>query len=293
RYFPEPLQRDFAGDMEQHRLKREIIATAVTNSMVNRMGATFTLRMTEDTGRTAGEVAEAYTIAREALGARAMWAAIDAMDGKLPEAVQIDGLLVIWHLLRSMPRWLLARPGDMPEIADAVERYAPGLAALRGALPNLLGAGYRARHDARQREWRDRGLPADLSAQLAGLPLLESGCDIVEVAMARKLKPVEVAQANFLLGEALELPWLLEQIDALPVEGRWHAHARGVLRDELRAQQRALVGQVLAGGGKRSVAERVAAWMDRDDPALRFTQSMFAELRTQKALDYPTVSVAV
>ena len=293
RYFPEPLQRKYADDMEEHRLKREIIATAVTNSMVNRMGATFTLRMTEDTGRTAAEVAEAYTIAREALDARALWAAIDGLDGKLPEAVQIDALQVIWNLLRSMSRWLLTRPGEMPEIAEAVARYAPGLTAVRDALPGILGANYRAGHEARLREWRAKGVPAELARQLAGLPLLEAGCDIVEVAMARKLKPVDVAEMFFGLGEVLDLPWLLEQIDALPVEGRWHAHARGVLRDELRAQQRALVAQVIGIGGKLPVAERVTRWAERDDPALRFTQQMFADLRAQKALDYPTVSVAV
>ncbi|MBS0432786.1 MAG: NAD-glutamate dehydrogenase, partial [Proteobacteria bacterium] len=49
RYFPEPLREKYAASMQRHRLKREIIATAVTNSMVNRMGATFMLRMQEDT----------------------------------------------------------------------------------------------------------------------------------------------------------------------------------------------------------------------------------------------------
>src|SRR5690606_33858028 len=87
RYFPQPLQKKYADAMENHRLKREIIATAVTNSMVNRMGATFTLRMQEDTGRSAAEVAEAYTIAREALDARGLWAQIDALDGKVAESV--------------------------------------------------------------------------------------------------------------------------------------------------------------------------------------------------------------
>src|SRR5690606_7442186 len=240
RYFPQPLQREYADEMQQHRLKREIIATAVTNSMVNRMGATFTLRMTEDTGRSAAEVAEAYTIAREALDARGLWAAIDALDGKLPEGVQIDALQVIWNLLRAMTRWLLSRPGQMPEIADAVARDAGGLEAARGALPGLLGTAYRNAFEARVKDWRARGIPAELATQLSSLPLLEGGCDIIEVAMARKLKPVEVAEVYYGLGEALELPWLLDQVEALPVEGRWHAHARGVLRDELRTQQRAL-----------------------------------------------------
>ncbi len=67
RYFPEPLQKAYARVMEQHRLKREIIATAVTNTTINRMGATFLMRMQEDTGRSIGEVAKAYTMSRETL----------------------------------------------------------------------------------------------------------------------------------------------------------------------------------------------------------------------------------
>ncbi|MDQ3057802.1 MAG: NAD-glutamate dehydrogenase, partial [Pseudomonadota bacterium] len=107
-----------------------------------------------------------------------------------------------------------------------------------------------------------------------------------------KLPAVDVARAYYGLGDALNLSWLRDQIDVLPVEGRWHAHARGVLRDELAAQQRALVGQVLATG-QGTPEQQVAAWLRRDDPSLRFTLAMFAELVAQKSLDYPTVSVAV
>src|SRR5690606_40989640 len=92
RYFPQSLQKKYAGAMEQHRLKREIIATAVTNTMINRMGATFLLRMQKDSGRSYGEVANAFTITRETLEARPLWIAIDALDGKVAEAVQIDAL---------------------------------------------------------------------------------------------------------------------------------------------------------------------------------------------------------
>ena len=57
RYFPTPLQKKYAKAMESHPLKREIIATAVTNATINRMGATFIMRMQEDTGRSAADVA--------------------------------------------------------------------------------------------------------------------------------------------------------------------------------------------------------------------------------------------
>ncbi|QDH71771.1 NAD-glutamate dehydrogenase [Marilutibacter alkalisoli] len=293
RYFPQPLQKKYAASMEEHRLKREIIATAVTNSMVNRMGATFTLRMTEDTGRSAAEVAKAYTISREAIDARALWAQIDALDGKLPESAQIDALKVIWHLLRVMSRWLLSRPGAIPEITEAMARYGTGLKAVEAALPEAMSDVRREAFEVRKAEWKAKGFPAALGAQLAALPLLEFGCDIVEIAHARRLPPAEVACAYFALGAALHMPWLYDQIDALQVDGRWQALARGALRDDLSVQQRALVGQILSTGGKRSAQAKVDAWLNRDDSALRFTQTMLLELTNQKSVDYATVSVAV
>ena len=50
RYFPAPVQERFPRAIRQHRLRREIIATATTNSLVNRMGPTFVTRAQEDTG---------------------------------------------------------------------------------------------------------------------------------------------------------------------------------------------------------------------------------------------------
>ncbi len=38
---------------------------------------------------------------------------------------------------------------------------------------------------------------------------------------------------------------------------------------------------------------KVEAWLERNDPTLRFTISMLNELMSQKTLDYPTASVAV
>ena len=61
---------------------------------------------------------------RETLDARELWAKIDALDGKVAESVQIDALQVIWHLQRSFTRWLLSRPGEIPDIATAVARWA-------------------------------------------------------------------------------------------------------------------------------------------------------------------------
>ncbi|MDO5504741.1 MAG: NAD-glutamate dehydrogenase [Pseudoxanthomonas suwonensis] len=291
RYFPEPLQAKYGKAMEQHQLKREIIATAVTNSTINRMGATFLMRMEEDSGRSVGEIAKAYTITRETLEARNLWDQIDALDGKVAQSAQIDALMTIWELQRSFTRWLLARPGAIPGIADAVKRYHDGFSDIRSG-ERILPDSQRPAYEAALADWKAKGLPKALSEQLAALPYLEACPDIIELASERKLRPVEVAKVYFRLGDALHAPWLREQIEALKVDGRWHAVARGVLREELSEQLRKLTSQVLAMPGK-DPQDKVDAWMVRDDATLRFTLGMLTELVAQKTLDYPTVSVAV
>jgi glutamate dehydrogenase len=292
RYFPEPLREPYSEHMERHRLRREIIATAVTNSTVNRMGATFMMRMQEDTGEAPAEVAKAYTIAREVLDARSAWADIDALDLQVPEAAQLDALMLIWNTLRNMTRWLLQRPGERHDIASAVARYLPGMIELRAGLSRVLAGDDHAQFAEERAHWLDVGFPQNLAERLSLLPYLSQALEMTEVALDRELPVLDVARVYSDLGQALHLKWLLQRIEALPVDGRWHAHARGVLRDELQQQQGALVAQLLTDA--KAPADRlVPGWLQRDEPALRFTLQMFAEIRAQRTTDYPVVSVAV
>jgi glutamate dehydrogenase len=293
RYFPEPLRERFAEHMERHRLKREIIATAVTNSMVNRMGATFMMRMQEDTGQSPAAVAKAFNIAREVLEARSLWAEIESLDGKVNGNAQIDANLAIWRLLRSMTRWLLNHPGEVQDIAAAVDRYWPPMNELKTAIDSVTSAAERAVFEAGRAVWIEQGFPAELADKLAHLPALASGMDIALVARESNQSVVEVASVFFAVGEVLNLKWLMEKVEELPVETRWHAAARGSLRDELISQQRALVIQILGFEHSGESIHRVAAWMGREDPVLKATLATLADMRAQVVIDYPIVSVAV
>jgi glutamate dehydrogenase len=278
--------------MQRHRLKREIIATAVTNSTINRMGATFMMRMQEDTGQGPAAIAKAYTAAREILEARELWAEIEALDAKVAENTQIDAIKQIWSLLRHMTRWLLNRPGGSLDIAANVERYQAGVSALRKALPGVLTPTGKGDFSSSQEKWEGLGLPAELALRMARMPELRAALDMVEVSQ-QSSQPIEkVAGVFYELGEALDLEWLRDQIEALPVEGHWHAQARGSLLDELNHQHRALSLQVLnLSGGSKDVSP-VQAWLQRDDATLQYTRGMLAEILTQNA-DYPIASVAV
>ncbi len=292
RYFPEPLRERYAEHMLRHRLRREIIATAVTNSTINRMGATFMMRMAEDSGQAPAVIAKAFTAAREILDARNLWSDIEALDGQASEDMQIDAMLQIWSLLRHLTRWLLGRPGGSLDIAANVERYQPGMQALREALPVALTATGKADFESGIEKWEGLGASSGLAHRLACLPFLRPALDMIEVATHAKRPVDQVATVFFGLAGALDLDWLRGQIEALPVESSWHAQARGSLLEELSHQHRALSAQVMTFAGGRQGDKAVAAWLERDDPTLRHTRMMLAEILTQNA-DYPIASVAV
>jgi glutamate dehydrogenase len=251
------------------------------------------LRTQEDTGQTAAAVVKAYNAARQILHARELWASIDALDGKVSVSAQIDALMKLWSLLRGMTRWLLNRGGSAIGITALVERYQPGMDTLRKALPDALGGTTRAAWNESLEKWKGLGFPAELARHLATIPSLEVAMDVVETSLESG-RPVEhVARVFFDLGEALDIEWLRNQIEKLVVESRWHAQARGALRDELAVQQRKMVREILnSEHGKQSADGAVSAWLDRDDPQLKFTRGMLDEIRGVD-VDYPIASVAL
>ena len=64
-YFPAAVRERFPAAVRSHPLRREIAATVLANSLVDRLGTTFVHRVGRDTGSTPAEVARAATIAWE------------------------------------------------------------------------------------------------------------------------------------------------------------------------------------------------------------------------------------
>lgn len=293
-YFPEVLRERYTQAMDRHRLKREIIATQVTNTVVNRMGSTFVMRMQEDTGATPAKVAKAFTVVREVTDARSWWADLDALNAKVSGEAQMSAHLKIWNLLRNLTRWLLNMPGGMSDIAALVNKYSIGAQSLHNVLANVLPASQLAHIAAEHRELLEQGFPPGLAHTIATLHPMSSAFDIIEVAGKLGCDVARSARVYFDLGEALHLRWLQEQIEKLPVDGRWHANARGVMRDELNAQHRSLSSQLLAKAPTgQADAQIVDGWLAAAQGELAYTMSMFNEMRASASMDYATMSVAI
>lgn len=88
----------------------------------------------------------------------------------------------------SCVRWLLLRPGQMPDIAVVVERYRGAFNAIRpvaAVLPEMQRAAY----EASLQDWKEKGLSQTLAQQLSELCFLGQVFDMIELAHMSKLHP--------------------------------------------------------------------------------------------------------
>ena len=241
RYFPRLIQQRLGKYLHQHRLRREIIATATTNSMVNRMGPTFARRVQEDTGAGAATVVRAYAIARESYEMRGTWAQIEGLDTRIKAATQYEMMYETTRLLRFCTYWLIHRQSGKLEIERQVSRLQRGLADLDAALPGVLSGADLAFFENRRNQYRAANVPEALAKRMASHAALRSGPDLVEIAEQAKLPVTTAARVYFGVGTALALDWIREQIERLSVEGHWQAVARTTLRDNIYNLQRMLL----------------------------------------------------
>jgi len=291
RYFPLPLQERYSDYMQAHRLKREIIATQVTNSLVNRMGASFTLRMHEDTGAEPAAVAKAYTVARGVFEARKFWERIRILDNKVDTDLQISALLAMWNLLRQTTRWLLNLPGRNLDIQAMVDLLSPGLHTLTRSMQKSMSVEDVENMQRQMQPYIDGGFPKALARRTVVLEYLFPALDVVETAARRGADVQQVADVFFGLGESLDLRWLYGHVESLEVLGQWHARARANLRDELFAQQNLLVERVLLASGQEGDA--VAAWMEANEHSVKRVVDMMHDMKNHADMDYATIAVAV
>jgi glutamate dehydrogenase len=294
RYFPSALRERHADAMEGHRLRREIIATHVTNSMVDRAGVTFAFRMHEETGAAYADIARAYEVAREVYGMVAFWNAVEELDNHVAAQTQIEMLLDARKLIERATRWLLRNRRRPLDVAATVRDFAGGAADLSDALPGILVDGDRAAWDARVATLETAGAPRPLAAQAASFGALLAALDVVEIGRAANRSIEDVATLHFRLGARLRLHWLRDQVAALPRDDRWQTMARAALRDDLMGLHRELTDDVLRESpSEGTVDDRLGAWMEANRGTVDRSLGIIDDIRAGGSYDLTTLPVAL
>lgn len=293
--FPLPLREKFNEAMDNHPLRKEIIATKLANQIVNDMGLNFMVRMHEETGANEAEIALCYSIASELFQMSDTWASVVALDNKIPAAVQTEMLYQLRRTVRRVTRWFLRHRNKAQTITQIVEFFAPTFADLSANLTTYMVDKEGELLVAAAQELTQSGVPAELANRITGLSSLFSAMDLAEISASSKQSIDTVSHTYFKLGANMGLHWFLEQITKQPVANHWQALARASYREELDWQQRTLAEVVLNGfaDDNKDVNGQIEQWMDSQELLLQRWKQMLAEFRTSQTHDFAKFSVAL
>jgi len=272
--------------MARHPLRREIIATFVANTVVNRTGATFINFLSAEAAASTADVVRAYTLAREIFALEPLWDQIDALDLQVPSALQLDLLGQLISMAQRASRWILrlrAKGSDMPTL---IARYQPGATELRANLASWLPGHALAQWLQTGQKLVQAGVATDLAQNLTALEFIFPALDLVDLADLVNVSLEQAAHTYFALESQLGLADWRAQIRRLPTDSLWQTQARASARDDVYAIAGQISKEVLANHSS------IDDWATRHATQIAHIAQLLQTVAAQNA-DLAPISVAL
>ncbi len=291
-YFPEILKKKYKKEILSHQLRREIIAMAVSNAVINRLGPTFVRKVVDRTGADISSVTNAYLIVRDSFGLRKIWDEIEALDNKVPAQIQMKAMLKTVRLSERETYWILTRMGRQADRAKDGEVFSKGVRELRSCLSDILPDDITANLEMRTKDWISNGIPKSLAEEISLLPLIGSAYDLIKISQAQKIEISKIAQTYFALGSMFHFERL--RIKAQNMEGdhpELAQAAQGIV-GSLNIVQSDLTARVIRECGKKSIGPDIAKiWVEKYCPSAVRVLDMIAQMEKTGSADLATLVV--
>jgi glutamate dehydrogenase len=300
-YFPLPLREQYAESIQAHPLRREITTTVLVNEVVDGGGISYAYRLAEEMSAAGTDAVRAYAVVTSVYDLPALWRQIEELDNVVPSDVADDMVLESRRLLDRASRWLLSnRPQPLAIVAE-ISRFRPVVAELSGTVRELLRGQAADGAAARTDKLVSAGVPFALAERVGVLLDTYSLLDITEIAelaerdagITAERSPLESGELYYTLAEHLDIERMLQAVNVLDRDSRWHALARLALRDDFYASLRAITVDVLrASDPEDSAEDKVEQWELTNASRLTRARATLEEIKRSGRLDLATLSVA-
>ena len=292
RYFPNVLSERFQAAMENHPLRREIIATHLTNSLVNSAGFTLAQRYCDELGYSIDNLVRAYAAARDIFDLPTYRRDIESLDNRVATDLQIEMLLEGGRLIERAASWLLQNMQLPLDISSTVERFREGIDTIKTDLYDLVVEPHRDALVVKAGQLEEQGVPSDVARTSASLGALLSGLDIIEVASGCNKDWQQIARLYFQLGDQFDLYWLREQLARVEQGKHWQRRAQDGLYWDLYRYQHLLTLDIAASGdGIDDVDAVIANWIAHNRDRHERLETVLTELRDSERPDFAMITV--
>jgi glutamate dehydrogenase len=292
--FPPTIRKKYQHAMAEHRLSRDIIATQLSNVIINEMGITFVYRLQVETGATINEIVRAYVVASTIYRVKEVLIEIDSLDFKIALPEQYDMLYNIRNLVNLSARWFLRTNYLKSDLKQLIQDYSAHIKPLESLIPNLMSGATKDYLHSLTEKFIQSGLTKEMANRIATYRAIYTSLNIIDVATTHDFDLVKTAKVYFSGGEKLSLVWFRDQIAADSRDGHWNILARLTLRDELDISQRALTVAIMRDDKKSLTADLlIEKWMSKNEKILERWNHLLKSLNSSSNLEYIMFFIAI
>lgn len=291
--FPLTLSKHYAESMQQHYLRREIIATELSNRVVTEMGITFVYQMIDENNANTSEVVRAYMTARELFNLDELWAQIESLEHKVSFQLLNELILDIMRLGRRATRWLLLNKQSDYDLGEIVAQFSPHLTRLIKIFPSLLSEDEKEKYKEKAAYLISEGVPEKIATKIATTKLLYLLLNLIEAAITYDVDILEAGKIYFKLMERLELIWFREKINDYPVDNHWTVLARADYKGDLSYLMRALMISIIHFPSDSPLEKKAEEWYEKNIKYIARWKSVLGELRSSHSNEFAMLTVAM
>jgi glutamate dehydrogenase len=278
--FPTAMRKTYAAEIKGHRLRREMIATSLSNRIVNRLGMVHPFELAEEEGVGLAEVAAAFVVAENLFGLESLWR--DLESAAMPETARLalfDRLAAaIGNLMSDVLRTASGKVAAGAMIGD----LAGGVTALVAGREELLTDEPRARSNALRDSFVILGAPEALAGRVAALFDFDGAVGLAEAARTGGIEPRLLTHAFTDIGTALGLDWAQGTAAHMSPSDVWERLlVSGLARDFQQMRIEFLRRLMKAKAGKTDPRGAVADWAARNQQGVAQFRSMIARAQSR------------
>lgn len=292
--FPPSVRKKYAHAMDEHRLAKEIIATQLSNKIINEMGITFVYRLQAETSSTVEEIIRAYTLSSSIFETNELQQLVVSLDFKVDINEQYAMLYNIRHLINLATRWFLHSKYLKQHLQSVIDHFRPRVQTLEPLTPSLMGGATKDYLNSLTQQFIKDGLPKEAAQRIATFRAIYTALNIIEVASAHNLDLIKTARVYFAAGEKVNLLWFRDYLATDSREGHWNVLARLTLRDELDEAQRAVTLAVMKNDKKGANEQKLLdLWVEQHARALSRWDRLLNLMHSSNHYDYSMFFIAM
>ncbi|USA63049.1 NAD-glutamate dehydrogenase (plasmid) [Qipengyuania citrea] len=279
-YFPSAMRNKFKAQIEGHQLRREIIATALANRFVNRMGFVHPFELSEEEGVGLADVTAAFIVADRLFGASELWAELET--AAMPEDVRI-------YLFRHMAGALRSQMADLIRVGASTIPPGELITSLQDRVKRLMTGSEELLTDASIRqsnklraEFVDMGAPDKLAARVTHLYDLDGAVGLASLSRSAEIDVRELTAAFTDLGERIGLDWAQSTSAMMNPSDVWERLlVAGLSRDFQQMRLEFLRRLSRRKDAKKDPVGTVAIWAEEHAAAIRQFRTMVGRAQAQ------------